>query len=67
MERAELGRTIEAILLVAVEPLPPPKITLSWLPAELMDAAPSRPDPAVPGGVTLTMFPVIWQYQRYSQ
>ena len=23
MERAELGRTIEAILLVAVEPLPP--------------------------------------------
>ena len=50
--------------MTAVEPLPPPKMTLTWLPAELTDAAPSSPTPGVPGGTTVTMLPVIAPYQR---
>jgi hypothetical protein len=34
-------------------------MTLTWLPAELTEAAPSSPPPSVPGGTTVTMFPVV--------
>ena len=53
---------LSPLTVTAVEPLPPPKMTLTWLPAELTEAAPSRPVCA--GGTVVTMLPVIEPYQR---
>src|SRR5438270_618118 len=54
---------IIGVLVTAVEPLPPPKITLTRSCEEVTDAAPSKPPP----GVVETMLPVIPPYQSYSQ
>ena len=57
------AREFRPLTVTAVEPLPPPNTTSTWLPAEVTDAAPSRQ----PEGTVVTMVPVIPAYQVYSQ
>jgi len=48
------------LTVTADAPLPPPKMTLTWLPAALTEAAPSMPVWA--GGTVVTMVPVMSPY-----
>src|SRR6516165_2867785 len=51
-------------IVTADEPAPPPKMTWTWFPALLSDAAPSMPVWA--GGTVMSMLPVMPPYHRYS-